>query len=74
MGKFVAGGFQYACSQEPNNCIDYEFLSCEAVGEADTCVKTKSMEKGTLILTVQYTETLDIGGVKEVKEECPTAP
>lgn len=52
-----------------DNYIDYEFLSCEA----DTCLKTKSMEKGTLIITVQYSENLDIGGVKEIKEECPEA-
>ncbi len=59
-----------------DNYIDYEFAYC-AEKESDErgvatniCKKTESVEKGTLILTVNYTENLDIGGVKEVKEPC----
>lgn len=48
-----------------NNYIDYEFKKClEKSG--DNCVKSETTELGTLILTVNYTENLDIGGVKEI--------
>ncbi len=54
-----------------DNYIDYEFVGCEIKGEDGVCKKSKTIERGTLILTVQYTENLDIGGVKEIKEDCP---
>lgn len=49
-----------------DNYIDYEFEGCAQRKRNGECEKRTSVEKGTLILTVNYTENLDIGGVKEV--------
>jgi hypothetical protein len=59
-----------------DNYIDYEFQKCTEKNSEGACSKTESLEKGTLILTVNYTENLDIGGVKEVPAiDCPpTSP
>lgn len=52
------------------NYIDYEFGYCEEMAlspEGQKCKKMKTIEKGTLILTVNYTENLDVGGIKEIQ-------
>ncbi len=60
-----------------DNYIDYEFAYCaekekdERGATTGVCKKIQTVEKGTLILTVNYTENLDVGGVKEVNENCP---
>jgi hypothetical protein len=52
-----------------DNYIDYEFQNCEQRNSVDgTCMKANSVEKGTLILTVNYNENLDIGGVKVIQD------
>ncbi|MGE4130029.1 MAG: hypothetical protein AB7F86_00240 [Bdellovibrionales bacterium] len=62
-----------------DNYIDYEFSYCaeqdSQFGQAtEKCKTRKTVEKGTLILTVKYTENLDIGGVKELQDpSCPAA-
>jgi hypothetical protein len=53
-----------------DNYIDYDFVRCAKKDAKGECTETASVEKGTLILTVNYTENLDIGGVKEVQEPC----
>lgn len=57
-----------------DNYIDYEFSYCkkhdkDSEGrETNHCLEFQTVEKGTLILTVNYTENLDIGGVKEYQD------
>lgn len=52
-----------------DNYIDYEFQNCEQKNSVDgTCAKANSVEKGTLILTVKYSENLDLGWVKVIQD------
>jgi hypothetical protein len=53
-----------------DNYIDYEFTKCEG-GDATLCPNSKVIEKGTLVLTVNYSEDT-LPGASEVKD-CPDA-
>jgi hypothetical protein len=53
-----------------DNYIDYEFSKCESAGSA--CTKPTSVERGTLILTVNYSEN-NLTGVKDVSD-CQPQP
>jgi hypothetical protein len=60
------------------NFIDYEFTNCPTPPAGDAkpsaqCAKPTSVEKGTLVLTVNYTED-NLPGSKEVKDCTPNAP
>lgn len=53
-----------------DNYIDYEFTKCvEKSADGKTCVKTETLEKGTLILTVVYSEK-PVDEPLELKEVC----
>ena len=54
--------------RDQENFIDYEFSTC-AEKNGETCLKATPVERGTLVLTVKYSENPDIGGVKEIREE-----
>lgn len=57
-----------------DNYIDYEFTKCvERSADGQTCLRTDSLEKGTLILTVVYSET-QIDETLEVKDACEQKP
>lgn len=57
-----------------DNYIDYEFTRCvERSADGQTCARTETLEKGTLILTVNYTERT-IDEPLEIKDVCEQKP
>lgn len=57
-----------------DNYIDYEFTRCLAKSaDGQTCTKTESLEKGTLILSVIYSER-NIEEPLEIKDVCEQKP
>ena len=65
---FFGGGH---VKKNADNYIDYQFDRCvQKSADGKTCVKSETLEKGTLILTVQYSEGF-IDQPTEVQEACP---
>jgi hypothetical protein len=66
---FLGGGH---VKKNADNYIDYEFDRCVQKSEdGKSCLKSETLEKGTLILTVQYSESF-IDQPQELQDACPS--
>ena len=69
---FFGGGH---VRKNADNYIDYEFTRCvQKSADQKTCLKSETLEKGTLILTVNYSESFIEQPLEIPEPGCPQAP